>query len=160
MPPTVSACPGPNVCVHDATTREAPGATLDFVVELGEAQAGTVAFLFSTRGVTAWANADFEPLSGLRMIQAGETRTVIQVPVMDDAHDEGSETMELFIARVFTPGIGVGDGVGVGTIVNDGHIPQAWIARFGRTVMSATTSTSSRESFAKARQRATSAWLS
>ena len=132
--PPVAACPGANVCVHDATAREAPGATLDFTVELGEPQAREVAFLFGTRGVTAWAGADFERLSGIWFVKAGETRTVISVPVMDDAHDEGTETMELYIARVLTPGIGVADGVGTGAIENTDAMPKAWIARFGRTV--------------------------
>ena len=132
--PPVVACPGPNVCVHDAATREAPGATLDFVIEIGEAQARDVAGLFTTRGVTAFPNVDFELLSGLWRIRAGETRTVISVPVMDDAHDEGTETMELLVVRAFTPGIGVADGVGVGAIENTDAMPKAWLGRLGRTV--------------------------
>ena len=52
--------------------------------------------------------------------------------VLNDAHDEGSETLTLALSRPF--GAELADGTATGTIVNTGPIPKAWIARFGRTV--------------------------
>ena len=56
----------------------------------------------------------------------------MHVTVLDDAHDEGAETMRL---RLSNPsGARIADRVGQGTINNTDHMPKAWTARFGRTV--------------------------
>ena len=52
--------------------------------------------------------------------------------MLDDAHDEGSETLTLTLSS--PSGAYLADGVATGTITNSYHMPQAWIARFGRTV--------------------------
>ena len=52
--------------------------------------------------------------------------------VLPDEHNEGSETMTLTLSAPF--GATITDGAATGTISNTGAIPQAWIARFGRTV--------------------------
>ena len=62
----------------------------------------------------------------------GETAKTALVPVLDDAHDEGSETMTLTLSQPF--GAQLAGGTATGTIVNTDPIPKAWIARFGRTV--------------------------
>ena len=54
------------------------------------------------------------------------------MPVLEDDHDEGSETLTLTLSS--PSGATVADGEATGTITNDGSIPQAWLARFGRTV--------------------------
>ena len=54
------------------------------------------------------------------------------MPVLDDAHDEGSETLTLTLSN--PSGAYLADGTATGTINNTDHMPQAWIARFGRTV--------------------------
>ena len=62
----------------------------------------------------------------------GETAKTLSVGVLNDAHDEGSETLTLALSRPF--GAELADGTATGTIVNTGPMPQAWITRFGRTV--------------------------
>ena len=52
--------------------------------------------------------------------------------VYNDNHDEDPETLEVALSNP-TGGAAIGDGVAVGTIVNDGPMPAAWLARFGRT---------------------------
>ena len=54
------------------------------------------------------------------------------MPVLNDAVNEGSETLTLALSAPF--GADLADGEATGTIVNTGPMPQAWITRFGRTV--------------------------
>ena len=63
---------------------------------------------------------------------AGETEKTVSVPVLDDAHDEGSETLTLTLSNA--TGAYIEDGTATGTIKNTDHMPKAWLARFGRTV--------------------------
>ena len=52
--------------------------------------------------------------------------------VLPDAHDEGVETVWLVLSN--PQGAVIGRGESYGQIHNDGPIPKAWNARFGRTV--------------------------
>ena len=52
--------------------------------------------------------------------------------VLDDAHDDTEETLTLTLSNA--TGARIRDGEATGTIVNSDPIPQAWLARFGRTV--------------------------
>ena len=54
------------------------------------------------------------------------------VEVLADRHDEGEETMTLVLSSA--TGAAIARAEAVGTIRNNGPIPKAWIARFGRTV--------------------------
>ena len=54
------------------------------------------------------------------------------MPVLADAHDAGGETLTLVLSNA--SGATIADAEGTGTITNDGPLPEAWIARFGRTV--------------------------
>ena len=87
---------------------------------------------YATSDGTATAGADYEAVSGAVRFAPGETRKTVSVPVLNDAHDEGSETLTLTLSRPF--GAELADGTATGTIVNTDPIPQAWITRFGRTV--------------------------
>ncbi len=130
------AIPGPIVIsVADAEVREAPGATLDFVVSLSRpVPAGRLLLLvgFRTQDGTATASEDYRALRGRTYIKPGETSTTISIGVVDDAHDEGAETMTLTLSHPSTGRIG--DGTATGTIKNDDPLQRAWLARFGRTV--------------------------
>ena len=64
--------------------------------------------------------------------EPGETVKTVEVRVLPDSHDEGSETLSLALSNA--GGAAIGDAEGIGTIFNTGPIPKAWIARFGRTV--------------------------
>ena len=151
-----------DVLVSDATVREGPDAQLTFKVNLRGRPRGWVDLKYATRDITAAAGADYIATSGTLRFNPGETEKIINVPVLDDAHDEGSETMELFISEasgsyprkwvtpirtVFIERYSYSreagryvltdsfrGGSGVGTIVNTDPIPAAWLSRFGRTV--------------------------
>ena len=123
---------GPGISVEDARVREAEGAALAFRVTLDAAQTSAVSVRYATSDGTATAGADYELVSGALRFEAGETAKTVSVPVLNDAHDEGSETLTLALSAPF--GAEVADGTATGTIVNTGPIPRAWIARFGRTV--------------------------
>ena len=120
------------VSVADARVREAAGATLDFAVRLSRAAAGTVSVTWATADGTATAGEDYRAGQGKLRFAPGETEKTISVPVLDDAHDEGEETMRLRLTAA--SGAAIADGVATGTIENSDPIPQAWLARFGRTV--------------------------
>ncbi len=129
-PDAVAAAPG--LSVADAQVREAEGAALSFRVTLDTAQSSTVSARYATSDGTAVAGADYEAASGVVRFAPGETAKTVSVAVLNDAHDEGSETLTLALSRPF--GAELADGTATGTIVNTGSIPKAWIARFGRTV--------------------------
>ena len=123
---------GPGLSVADARVREAEGAALSFRVTLDAAQASTVSVRYATADGTAVAGADYETAFGMVRFAPGETAKTLSVGVLNDAHDEGSETLTLALSRPF--GAELADGTATGTIVNTGPMPQAWITRFGRTV--------------------------
>ena len=120
----------PGLTVADAEVEEAANATLAFAVTLDRPPSGTVTVDYATTDGTATAGSDYTATSGTLTFAAGETGKTVSVPVLDDAHDEGSETLTLSNAS----GAYLADGTATGTIENTDHMPQAWIARFGRTV--------------------------
>ena len=125
--------PGPAaLSVADAQVKERPDATLAFAVTLDRARHAAVMVDYATRDGTAVAGADYTNTSGTLTFVAGETRKTVDVQVLADSHDEGSETMTLALSNA--TGARIADGEATGTIDNSGSIPQAWIARFGRTV--------------------------
>ena len=122
----------PGLAVADAEVEEAANATLAFAVTLGRAPSGTVTVDYATSDGTAAAGSDYTATSGTLTFAAGETGKTVSVPVLDDAHAEGSETLTLTLSN--PSGAYLADGTATGTINNTDPIPQAWIARFGRTV--------------------------
>ena len=122
----------PLVSVWDATVREGPGAQLSFAVTLDRAAARTVTVDYATSDETATAGSDYTSTSGRLRFAVGETAKTVSVPVLDDAHDEGIETLTLRLSNA--QGAALGDAEATGRIVNTGPMPKAWIARFGRTV--------------------------
>ena len=129
---TVTFVGPPALSVSDAEVREGPGATLDFAVTLDRASDAPISVLAQTADGTATAGADYDAVSRTVTFAAGETVKTVEVAVLDDAHDEGEETMTLVLSNAQRALID--DGEGTGTIVNNDAIPKAWIARFGRTV--------------------------
>ena len=120
------------ITVADAKVEEGPGATLDFAVSLSRTENGTVTVDYATADGTATAGEDYTAASGTLTFAAGETEKTVSVAVLDDAHDEGEETMKLLLSNA--TGARIRDGEAVGTIENSDAIPKAWLARFGRTV--------------------------
>ena len=128
--------PGPaSLSVADATVQEGPNATLDFTVTLSRARHEATTVDYATSDGTATAGADYTAGSGTLRFNAGETGKTVSVAVLDDGHDEGSETMTFTLSNPVPAATAkLGDATATGTIRNTDPIPQAWIARFGRTV--------------------------
>ena len=125
--------PGPvAIRVADATVEEAAGAVLAFAVTLDRARHDTVTVDYATADGTATAGDDYTAASGTLTFAAGETTKTVSVAILDDLHDEGEETLTLRLSNPL--GVRIADGEATGTIENTDAMPQAWTARFGRTV--------------------------
>ena len=122
----------PALRVADATVKEGPNATLDFVVTLDRAASGPVTVEYATVDYGATAGEDYEAASGTLTFAAGETAKTVEVRVLDDAVDDGGEQVKFVL---FNPvGAWTADAEAFGTIENSDPMPSAWLARFGRTV--------------------------
>ena len=131
--PSVTVQGPPGISVADASVREESGATLDFTITLSRPRSsGRVVVSYETRDGTATAGADYTATSSWVAFAAGETSRTVSVPVLDDGIDESSETLTLVLSDPYASHIV--DGEATGTITNDDPMPQAWLARFGRTV--------------------------
>ena len=122
----------PALTVADARAQEEVAATLEFVVSLDRAASGTVTVEYTTADGTAQAGADYTAASGTLTFAPGATTKTIAVAVLDDAHDEGEETLTLTLSNA--SGAWIQDGAATGTIQNSDPLQRAWLARFGRTV--------------------------
>ena len=129
---TVSATvAGPvGVSVADARVKEAAGAALAFAVTLSRTATSAFSVDYATSDGTAQAGADYTAASGTLSFQAGDSSKTIEVSVLDDAHDEGEETLTLRLSNA--SGAWLSDGEATGTIENTDLMPAALLARFGR----------------------------
>ena len=103
---------GPGLSVADARVQEAEGAELAFRVTLAEARSSAVSVRYATSDGTAHAGTDCVGVSGAIRFEAGETAGTVFVPVLNDAHDEGSGTMSLTLSYPF--GAKLADAVATG----------------------------------------------
>ena len=117
--------------VADARTTEETDATLEFAVTLSRAASETVTVDYATADGTAQAGQDYTAAAGTLTFAAGETQKTVSVAVLDDAHDEGEETLTLTLSNA--SGARIADNVATGMIANEDPLQQAWLARFGRT---------------------------
>ena len=131
QPTPTERMPDSALSVADAQVHEAAGATVAFEVSLSRAVDSAVTVAYATNDDTARAGEDYVAASGTLTFAPSETLRTVEVTVLDDAHDEGTETFTLALDNA--SGAVIADNVGVGTIVNDDPIPKAWLARFGRT---------------------------
>ena len=123
------------VTVADTEVEEAEGATLDFVVSMNRAAARDIQIWYRAYDGTATAGEDYVAVYSSFTMTAGETTKTVSVSVLDDALDEGAETVKFWLTGV--RGLSASqltDAHAVGTIRNTDVMPKAWIARFGRTV--------------------------
>ena len=118
--------------VADAETREAADAVLAFAVTLDRAAGRRITVDYATADGSATAGADYTQTSGTLVFAIGERAKTVNVPILDDDHDEGAETLTLTLANA--TGARIEDAVATGTIVNSDAMPKAWLVRFGRTV--------------------------
>ena len=114
----------------NARVEEERGATLDFVVSLSRSRNEATTVEYATSDDTARAGEDYTATAGTLIFAANETSRTVSVTVLDDAHDEGEETLTL---RLSNPsGARVADHEATGTIENTDPLPRALLARFGR----------------------------
>ena len=118
--------------VADANANENTDGTLDFVVSLDRSSTLTVTVDYATSNGTATAGSDYTATSGTLTFNPGDITKTVSVPVLNDAIDDGGETVTLTLSNASNARIA--DGTATGTIANSDPIPQAWLARFGRTV--------------------------
>ena len=112
----------PTLAVSDAEVEEAPDATLDFAVSLSRALSETVTVAYATSDGTARAGDDYTNTTGTLTFTAGDTSQTVSVPVLDDSHDEGSETMTLRLQHPSPTRVKLADAEATGTINNhDAH---------------------------------------
>ena len=131
---TVSGPPG--LSVADATVREGANVTVDFEVMLSRAASETVTVDYETSDGTATAGSDYTSTSGTLSFGDGETSKTVSVAVLDDAIDEDDETFTLTLSNASGGNAWLKDATATGTIENTDPMPQAWLARFGRTIAS------------------------
>ena len=123
---------GPALSVADTEVEEASGATLDFVVTLSKARFTATTVDYATSDDTATAGSDYTSTSDTLTFAPLQTTKTVSVAVLDDAVDEGSETMTLTLSN--PSGAKLADAEATGTITNTDPMPKAWAVRFGRTV--------------------------
>ena len=110
---------------------EGDGAVLAFLVTLSRAAGGSLSVDYATSDGTAQAGTDYTAKSGTLTFGTGQTSQTIEVAVLDDAHDEGEETLTLTLSN--PSGAVLTNATATGTIENHDAMPAALIARFGRT---------------------------
>ena len=130
--PDVTVQGPPGLSVADAAVEEGPDAALAFVVTLDRAVSDTVTVAWATSDGSALAGSDYTAASGTLTFAAGETAKTVSVTVLDDAHDEDSETLTLTLSA--PSGAYLADATATGTINNSDPLQRAWVSRFGRTV--------------------------
>ena len=132
-----AAATAPTFSVGDETVNEDVG-MMYFTVRLDRAVQRTVKVTVTAREaspVSARHGEDWQwwwPDGIALTFWPGQTEKKMPVYVYNDNHDEDPETFEVALSNP-TGGAAIGDGVAVGTIVNDDPMPAAWLARFGRT---------------------------
>ena len=123
----------PTLSVADARAREGVDTTIDFAVALSRTSSLTVTVDYATADGSAKAGEDYRKVTGTLTFLAGETEKSVPVALLDDAKDEGEETITLALSRASSAHIARARATG--TIVNDDDaMPKAWLVRFGRTI--------------------------
>ena len=109
----------PLASVGDVAVSEGDAATrlAVFTVSLSKPAASATTVGYSTADGTA-GEADFSARSGVVSFAAGATSATVKVPVTGDTAAEGDERFTLALSAP-TEGVGIGDGHGVGTVVDD-----------------------------------------
>ena len=118
------------IAVADARVEEGDGVALAFLVTLSRAASAALTVDYATADGSAHAGDDYRAASGTLTFGAGESSKTIEVGVLDDAHDEGEETLTLTLSNASSGQ--VTDGEATGTIKNSDPLPRALLARFGR----------------------------
>ena len=129
--PTTATIQGPaTLSVADATVEEGPDAELAFVITLSRAASQIVTVDFATSNDSATAGEDYTAKSETVTFPVGTVSKRVNVAVIDDAVNEGNETMIVTLSNA--SGAVIADGTATGTIENSDPMPRAWTIRFAR----------------------------
>ena len=120
------------VSVADARASEGADAAVSFAVTLNRAASREVSVDYATRDGTAKAGEDYTATRGTLTFAVGDMEKTVEVPILDDALDEGEETFTLKLTAA--SGAAIDDGEATGTIENSDPLQKMWLSRFGRTV--------------------------
>lgn len=126
----------PELSVADAKAKEATGTMISFVVTMSKISSSTVKVDYETSDGTATAGEDYIYTSDTLTFLPGDTSKTVQVEILDDSIDDDGETFTLTLSNPSGGNARLRDAVATGTIENTNPVPQAWLARFGRTVAS------------------------
>ncbi|MFT3848316.1 MAG: retention module-containing protein [Propionivibrio sp.] len=110
----------PSLSINDVTVNEAAG-TATFTVSLSAASGQTVTVNYATGDGTATAGSDYTATSGTLTFAPGQTALTITVPILNDSIVEANESFNVTLSAPSNATIG--DGTGVGSIVNDDSAP-------------------------------------
>ena len=130
---TRSASDLPVLAVADARAKEGTDSAIAFAVTLDRPASGAVTVDYATSDGTAQAGKDYVAANGTLTFVTGDTKKTVSVKVLDDAHNDGGETLKLTLSNA-RGDARIGDADATGTIENSDPVPQAWLSRFGRTV--------------------------
>jgi hypothetical protein len=120
---TEAPTPLPSISVGDASVTEGNEGTtnLVFAVSLSSSPTAAVTVNYATGPGSATAGADYATASGALTFEAGVLTRNVTVPIVGDLVDEPDET--LFLNLSGAANATIGDGVGVGTILDDDAPP-------------------------------------
>ena len=122
---------GPSgISVDDPEADEGDDAEVTFTVTLSKAATRAISVDYATENGTATSGDDYTATNGTLRFAVGDTSKTVDVEVLDDDHDEGSETFKLVLSN--PSGAVITDAEGTGTIKNRDPLPRALLARFGR----------------------------
>ena len=128
----------PTISVADASAQEGTDANMprsrSALSRAFTSSEHSVTVDYATADGTATAGADYTATSGTLTFAAGESTKTVNVPILDDSHDEGEETFTLRLSNA--TGAHIADGEATGTITNVDPLQTMWLSRFGRTVAS------------------------
>ena len=114
---TVNPVVDPVISINDVTVNEAAG-TMTFTVSLDQSTTATVNVNFATTPGSAVSPADFTASSGTLTFAPGVTTQTVTINIANDNLYEISETLNVVLSTPVNATIG--DGLGIGTIKDDG----------------------------------------
>ena len=91
------------ISVADARVEEGASAMLAFAVTLSRVATRGFSVDYATSDGSARAGEDYTAASGTLSFQAGDSSGTVEVAVLDDAHDEGEETLTLTLSNASGP---------------------------------------------------------
>ena len=140
QPPVTAAA----IVTKRSTAREGSDAAVRFAVRLEPTAPHTVTVDYATAdGAGRWAGtaparagADYTATSGTLTFAPGQAWKFVEVPILDDSIDEGTEYFLLRFSNPRGARLAAGERETQGLIRNSDPLQAMWLARFGRMVAS------------------------